>query len=148
MITLKTYTEISKANEEEKNTISAFLYEHLEQFGDPEEQIKLAISYTNGDNNKPGGLMITATNDETKKIAGVVVINKTGMGGYIPENILVYIATDKNLRGKGIGKQLMQKAIETSQGDIALHCEPENPAKHLYEKLGFTSKYLEMRLKK
>ena len=68
------------------------------------------------------------------------------MDGYIPENILVYIATDKNLRGKGVGKQLMQKAIEVTNGDIALHCEPDNPAKFLYEKLGFTSKYLEMRL--
>ena len=40
----------------------------------------------------------------------------------------------------------MQKAIEVTNGDIALHCEPDNPAKFLYEKLGFTSKYLEMRL--
>ena len=67
------------------------------------------------------------------------------MKGYIPENILVYIATHKEYRGQGIGKQLMMAAIEQVYGDIALHVEPDNPAKKLYEKLGFTNKYLEMR---
>ena len=82
------------------------------------------------------------------EISGVVVINQTGMKGYIPENILVFIATNKNHRGKGIGKLLMQKTIELAEGSIALHVEPENPAKFLYEKVGFSSKYIEMRLKK
>lgn len=70
------------------------------------------------------------------------------MSGYIPENILVYIATNKKFRGKGYGKKLMKKAIELCKGDIALHVEKNNPAKFLYEKLGFTTPYLEMRLKK
>lgn len=95
---------------------------------------------------KPGGLILTAHTDNV--LTGAVVVNKTGMGGYIPENILVYIATRQDFRGKGIGKQLMQRAISESDGDIALHVEPENPAKKLYESLGFTNKYLEMRLKK
>ena len=42
----------------------------------------------------------------------------------------------------------MQKAIDYCKGDIALHVEADNPAKHLYEKMGFTNPYLEMRLKK
>jgi ribosomal protein S18 acetylase RimI-like enzyme len=70
------------------------------------------------------------------------------MSGYIPENILVYIATHKDFRGKGLGKKLMQEAINFAKGDIALHVEANNPAKYLYEKLGFTAPYLEMRLKK
>ncbi len=39
----------------------------------------------------------------------------------------------------------MLKAIEIADGNIALHVEPNNPARFLYEKIGFTSKYLEMR---
>ena len=66
----------------------------------------------------------------------------------IPENILVYIAVHKNVIDKGIGKKLMNKAIELADGDIALHVEPSNPVKFLYEKVGFSSKYIEMRLKK
>ena len=84
-------------------------------------------------------------NDE---IMGATIVNKTGMADYIPENILVYIAVHENARGKGFGKKLMNKVIELADGDIALHVEPNNPAKFLYEKLGFENKYLEMRLKK
>lgn len=146
MLIINIYTENNNASAEVKNEIIDFLFQNLEQYGDPRNSIEKSIDYAFGLNQKIGGIVLTAIDSETEKIAGAVVLNKTGMDGYIPENILVYIATDKNLRGKGVGKQLMQKAIEVANGDIALHCEPDNPAKFLYEKLGFTSKYLEMRL--
>ncbi len=55
-----------------------------------------------------GGFALVGTIDG--KMAGAVIINRTGMEEYIPENILVYIAVDAALRGKGIGKQLMKKS--------------------------------------
>lgn len=70
------------------------------------------------------------------------------MDGYIPENILVYIAVNNAFRGKGLGKELMLNAIKVCHGDIALHVEKNNPARFLYEKVGFTNPYLEMRLKR
>ena len=96
------------------------------------------------------GTAIAATTTKTTVVtnANKTIINKTGMAGYIPENILVYIATHSDYRGKGIGGQLIERAFKETEGDIALHVEPENPAKHLYEKLGFTNKYLEMRWKR
>jgi ribosomal protein S18 acetylase RimI-like enzyme len=54
----------------------------------------------------------------------------------------------RDYRGKGLGKELMNKALLYAKGDIALHVEPHNPAKFLYEKVGFDNKYLEMRLKR
>ena len=148
MITINTYSDQNIADDAIKKDIINFLFESLEQYGDPKKDIEKCIDYAFGKNNKPGGMVISAIDSDSQKIVGAVIINKTGMDGYIPENILVYIATDKNMRGKGVGKQLMQTAIDLSEGDMALHCEPDNPAKFLYEKLGFSSKYLEMRLKK
>jgi len=52
------------------------------------------------------------------------------------------------LRGQGVGKQLMEAALEEAHGNVALHVEPHNPAKRLYERIGFTNKYLEMRYEK
>ncbi len=118
-----------------------FLYESLEEYGDPKEQIQACFNYVFD----KGGFI--AVSSEEGKIQGVTVINETGMSGYIPENILVYIAVDASTRGKGVGKALMKEALNAANGDVALHVEPDNPAKFLYEKLGFENKYLEMRYK-
>ena len=143
---LITYTSFSKPSYLEKERIAQFLFKHLEQYGDPLEDINKCIDYAMKERSSHGGYIITAEDEE--QIVGATVVNQTGMEGYIPENILVYIAVDANQRGKGVGKAIMNKAIEQADGDIALHVEPDNPAKHLYEKLGFTNKYLEMRLTK
>jgi len=124
--------------------IANFLFIHLEHYGDTTEDILKCIDYAVNPNK--GGTVIVGL--DNSKIVGTVILNNTGMSGFIPENILVYIAVDNSQRGKGYGKKLMQKAIATAEGSIALHVEPNNPAKGLYEKLGFTNKYLEMRLTK
>lgn len=123
-----------------KETIANFLFTHLDQYGDKKEDILRCIDYVFN----RGGFILVAADDQD--IKGVVIINETGMSGYIPENILVYIAVHQDQRGKGLGRALMERAIQRARGHVALHVEPDNPARFLYEKLGFTSKYLEMRL--
>lgn len=125
--------------------IAEFLFQHLEEYGDPKEQILACLDYVFDP--EKGGFVAIAYEDD-KSIKGATIVNKTGMSGYIPENILVYIAVDASTRGKGVGKALMEMALEEAEGGVALHVEPDNPAKHLYEKLGFTNKYLEMRYQK
>ncbi len=144
---VKNYTAVTKPSQLEKEEIVEFLFQHLDQYGDPREQITSAINYAIKEKISFGGNVVTLRNDDDKLI-GAVVLNQTGMGGYIPENILVYIAIHADYRGKGIGRKLMEEAIKNTAGDIALHVEANNPAKFLYEKLGFTNPYLEMRLKK
>lgn len=140
----KVFTPYDRASITETWQVVDFLYDHLDQYGDAREDIHKALQYALKERPSLGGFILVAY--EKEEIVGVVVINKTGMEGYIPENILVYIAVHGGYRGKGIGSRLMKKAIELTEGDIALHVEPDNPALHLYEKLGFENKYLEMRL--
>ena len=122
--------------------IAQFLCTHLEQYGDTIEDITKCMDYVM--NPIKGGNIIVGIDDQ--KIVGVVILNNTGMKDFIPENILVYIAVDNSQRGKGYGKKKKKKAISIAEGNIALHVEPDNPAKKLYESLGFANKYLEMRL--
>lgn len=129
-----------------REKIADFLYNHLDQYGDEKSAILNCIGYAFGDNPGQDGFILVA--HQKDEILGVVIINKTNMSGYIPENILVYIAVHGKARGKGVGQALMKTIIENTEGDIALHVEPDNPAKYLYEKFGFTNKYLEMRLQK
>lgn len=144
---ITTYTPESKPETEVKDKIVDFLFTHLDEFGDPKEEIMESLMYALKEIESFGGIVITAT-DESGDISGAVIINKTGMKGYIPENILVYIAVHREYRGKGIGKILMNKALGLTDGDVALHVEADNPAKFLYEKVGFANKYLEMRFKR
>ena len=104
--------------------IADFLVQHLDQFGDKKEFILKCLDYVF--NPDRGGFVVVA--HEGMHIAGAVIINETGMDGYIPENILVYIAVDKAFRGQGLGKKLMALTMERAKGSIALHVEPDNPS--------------------
>jgi GNAT superfamily N-acetyltransferase len=138
------FTPEKELETEQRENLVSFLYKHLDEYGDRMKDIDRAIDYAMSSSEDKGGFALTLTDED--EIIGSVVVNQTGMKGYIPENILVYIAMNRDYRGQGLGKKLMKKAIEVAEGDIALHVEPDNPAKYLYEKLGFENKYLEMRL--
>lgn len=146
MLDIQTFSPENKPSDEMREHIAEFLFKSLEQYGDPKSDILKCMQYALKETDSFGGFINVASLEN--EIVGAVIINRTGMKDYIPENILVYIATDATKRGQGIGRKLMEKAIGTSEGNIALHVEPDNPAKILYEKLGFTNKYLEMRLVK
>ena len=146
MVQTTVFNTMNKPNLEEKENLIDFLFDNLQEYGDPKSDIEKCIDYALKETTSFGGFILVSYLEN--EISGVVVVNQTGMKDYIPENILVYIATHKNYRGKGIGKMLMQKTIDLAEGSIALHVEPENPARFLYEKVGFSSKYIEMRFKK
>lgn len=142
----KVFNSDNKPTLEEKKSIIDFLFENLQEYGDPKSDIEKAINYALKETPSFGGFVLVSYLDDF--IVGAVVINQTGMKDYIPENILVYIAIHQKHRGRGLGKQLVKKIIDNANGNIALHVEPHNPARKLYEKLGFNSKYLEMRFNK
>lgn len=146
MIKLETLSTIDSATYLQKKEIADFLFVHLGKYGDPKEDIMKCLDYALDQSLHAGGFVVMAR--ENGKLLGALVMNKTGMSSYIPENILVYIAVDASQRGKGIGGKIMDMAIKMANGSIALHVEPDNPAKKLYERIGFTNKYLEMRLTK
>ena len=142
----KVYNPVDTITTKEKTELVDFLHTHLDEYGDSKENIGKAIDYAMNPYPLAGGFILEARDND--EIIGAVVMNKTGMEGYIPENILVYIAVHGDYRGKGVGKKLMDKVVNMSKGDIALHVEHENPANFLYKKIGFVNPYLEMRLYK
>jgi GNAT superfamily N-acetyltransferase len=140
---IQVYNSVNTVTTLEKKELVDFLYDHLDEFGDKWEDIERAVDYALNPNPAFGGFILYIK--ELEKIKGVLVMNKTRMKGYIPENVLVYIAVHRKARGQGVGKKLMQKAIQFAQGNIALHVEPDNPARFLYKSVGFRNPYMEMR---
>lgn len=120
-----------------------FLHKSLSQFTDTKAQIQKAIDYALMQVDSFGGFIGIIWDGE--EIVGATVVNATGMDGYIPPYILVYIAVDESKRGQGMGQAIIMEIIRKVKCDIALHVEPHNPAVRLYKRMNFSNKYLEMR---
>lgn len=147
MLDIKKIEKESDFNESlNREMIVDFLHTHLDKFGDPKEQISKSIDYAFSDSEGKGGFLLAGYYEG--KLAAALVMNNTGMQGYIPENILVYVAVDSQFRNKGLGKQIVKFAFDEADGAVKLHVEYDNPAKRLYERLGMTTKYAEMRYTK
>ncbi len=123
--------------------LAEFLSETMKPYNDNlEDSLKGVKDALNGKPGK-GGFILLATQD--RKPIGSLVMLATGMSGYIPEYILLFVAVSPKMRGMGIGSKFINLAKKHTDGKIKLHVEYDNPAKRLYEKHGFISKYAEMR---
>lgn len=142
---IKNKFDLAKVEYDVENIVD-FLYQHLDEFGDKKSAIRKCIDYSFSQVDGKGGFILLGVKDD--RIITAVIMNYTGMAEFIPKYYLVYVATHAEERGNGYGTEIIEKAISEAGGDVALHVEYENPAKGLYEHLGFTSKYAEMRYNK
>jgi ribosomal-protein-alanine N-acetyltransferase len=118
----------------------------MRPYEDKIEDIHRALDYAFSSNGGKGGFLVLGELDGS--LVGAVVMLNTGMKGYIPETVLLFVSVSPDMRGSGLGGELIRKAIGEADGDVKLHVEHENPARRLYDRIGFTSKYLEMRYEK
>jgi DNA-binding MarR family transcriptional regulator/GNAT superfamily N-acetyltransferase len=125
--------------------LTHFLHESLKPYEDTPEDIEQGIRDALTAKGREGGFVLIA--EFKGRIAGALVMQKTGMKGYVPENILLFVAVSPKERGKGIGRKIIEDALGRVKGSVKLHVEYDNPARWLYERIGFTSKYAEMRYK-
>ncbi len=127
----------------DKDGLVSFLHESLKPYEDAVPDIHKGLDYALSEKQGEGGFVLVGRLDG--RLTASLVMLETGMSGYIPENILLFVAVSPDARGKGLGRQIIERAIAECQGDVKLHVEYDNPAKRLYERIGFASKYAEMR---
>lgn len=128
------------------NEVVQFFHETMVPYEDTVEDINAAMDYMFSQEEYAGGFLMLA--EAEGKLAGAVLMLNTGMGGYVPENLLLLISVDPARRGQGIGGRLMERCFAECQGDVKLHVDFDNPAKRLYERMGMEHVYAEMRLKR
>ncbi|MCD6163115.1 MAG: MarR family transcriptional regulator [candidate division Zixibacteria bacterium] len=126
--------------------LASFIYKNIKPFEDTLEDTRRAVEIAIDSDQPKGAFVLLAEID--KKPVGALIMHRTNMKGYIPENILLMVCVHPSMRGKGLGGKIIKKGIELADGDVKLHVEYDNPAKQVYEKIGFTSKYAEMRYHK
>lgn len=126
-----------------RQDLALFLHEHLKPYEDSVDDISAGLDYAlNNDSNRKGFVLLLY---EEQILHGALVMLDTGMTGYVPEHLLLFVAVHKAARGRGLGAQLIRRAQATCTGNIKLHVEYDNPARRLYKRLGFESNYAEMR---
>ena len=126
--------------------LASFLHHKMKPYHDTQPDVKRGLEYAFSSSEGKDGFVILAGLQE--RLVGAVVILHTGMGGYVPEHLLLFVAVDPELRSQGIGGRLIKRALAKCDGHVKLHVEPDNPALRLYKRLGFENKYLEMRYQK
>jgi len=126
-----------------RDALARFLHEHLAPYQDTLPDIRRGLDDALENRPSPGGFVLLARLEI--RLVGALVMLRTGMSGYVSENLLLFVAVDSAIRGRGIGATLVRTAIARCEGGVKLHVEYENPAKRLYERLGFVTKYAEMR---
>jgi len=144
MLDILDIAEPARDRDPSLDEIVRFLHRELGSSADDEPDIRRAVDYALSGAPGKGGFVLIAR--EGGELVGALVVNDTGMSGYIPEHVIVYVAVDKTMRGQGVGSRLLRQAITRCAGDVKLHVAYDNPARSLYERLGFSSKYAEMRL--
>jgi GNAT superfamily N-acetyltransferase len=130
----------------DRQKLAVFLHESLKPYEDSLPDIQRGIAQALEPVAGERGFILIAEFD--RRPVGALVMLRTGMSGFVPENILLWVAVDPSVRGKGVGSQIIRRSFELADGDVKLHVEYDNPAKHLYERLGMTTKYAEMRYTK
>ena len=75
-----------------------------------------------------GGFLVTEENQE--EVLGVMIVNNTGMEGYMPNNLIVLGAFLPNSGKEGSKKRILQKIMHITRGEAALlvknSYQPEN----------------------
>lgn len=133
--------DVDDATREE---LTDFFFEHLDQFGDPRPLVRKGIDRALDGVGGLKGFLEIARDDDGRVVGGVCMLD-TGMEGYVPKWLLLFIAVHKDARGQGLGGQLIERVKPHCDKGMALHVDMDNPARRLYERTGFQVKYLEMR---
>jgi ribosomal protein S18 acetylase RimI-like enzyme len=107
-------------------------------FSDPDAETREAVSKAAEE-----GFCIEAV-EEGKRV-GVLVITRAPFDTFQPRYHLAYIATSPEVRGRGVGRLLLETSIAVTKGDIALHVGFKNQkAIAFYKKMGWKEVYCRM----
>jgi len=122
----------------EYNGVIGKLDTWLQDFTDPREEIHEAF-----DNALREGYVLGAFIGG--ELVGLCVLSRMPFAVFFPRYHLSYIAADDRYKGRGIGTELLSKAIELTDGDFTLHVETNNKkAIRVYRKMGMDVKYYRM----
>ena len=109
------------------NEIEDFFHTRMKPYHDKQEDVRRGLLHALSKKKDNSGFVLLARERTNGRLVGGLTMLDTGMKGYIPENLLLFVAVEPKLRGRGIGRKLISKALDRCSGDVKLHVEKQNP---------------------
>lgn len=140
---LKLYSPFDKPSFREKNHFVNFLHEHLATDNIDKQCIRKSIDYAMREIMAIGGFVVALSRN--RELLGVCVLNKTGMGGYMPDYVLPYMAVKPDVEDAGdIRRLLLRKSVELCDGDVAYHTIKDCPSSQSFKEQGFNGNRIQL----
>lgn len=117
MTTIKLYNAFPPLSLRKKTELIKFLSDYPENRELNSSTLVHLIDYALKEIHSFGGFIVTEEKD--KEIIGAMVVNNTGMHGYMPNNLIVASAFVPGLLKTGSKKRLIQKIMYITKGDTA-----------------------------
>jgi [ribosomal protein S18]-alanine N-acetyltransferase len=128
----------------QKERISRFILDNSCEQDLSYEIIWRSVDYALSLSKNQGGFILLAKDDGD--ITGALVINRTSMEDYIPENILIHLVIGAHVNKNETGLKLLRMAVELTNGKLAVRLNKDHPDRSLYEVMGFRERYIEYQL--
>jgi GNAT superfamily N-acetyltransferase len=128
----------------EKLRLIRFLQENTENGKFSDTEITEAVECAVKERPSLGGFILTLQDEE--ELLGALVVNCNGLETMNPRHRLTLMAVSKKHRLNGVPQKMITKAIEYAGGDLALQLEQNPEEVQFFEKLGFQTRYVELRL--
>lgn len=127
--------EISKDENIDIDEIVSNTRKLLEPYNDSYEETRDAVIKA-----KNLGFIFKAIRKD--EVQGMCIVVHMGFKEFIPTYHLAYIGVKEGNSGRGVATELINEAIEKTNGNLSLHVDlPNKRAKKLYEKMGFVHCY-------
>jgi len=143
---IKTYDAFTRLSTLEMTRLTNFAFDHYESENISKESIRKAMQYSAKEIPGLGGYVFVI--EQNKEILGLSIVNKTGMGYYAPENLIVLFAINKAYKDEGIAQKLLNYSKTNCTGSISIHLKKSDPMRGFFQSSGFEEDYSEMRLKR
>ncbi len=118
MTTTKLYNSFPSVSFQKKSEIIQFLDNYADNLELTRSTITHLVDYALKEISSFGGFVITE--EEDRKIVGAMVVNNTGMEGYMPNNLIVASGFLPGSQKAGSKKRILQRILYLTKGDTAL----------------------------
>ena len=144
MITPIIYDAFTGIGISKKKAIIGFLSQYSETTWLDKNAISQAIDYAVKEIPSFGGFIVTA--EENHQILAALIVNKTGMQGYMPQNIAVLNAVLPAYKNSTVIKEIKAKAMVLTRGDIAMVVNNQSVKDMELKSMTVEAKYMQLPL--